>query len=56
MTKTHWFEGSNVAEAIAKAESALKISRDRMEIEVIYKGSRGFLGFGRAPAVIKVKM
>ncbi|HHV77590.1 MAG TPA: FapA family protein [Syntrophothermus lipocalidus] len=56
MTKTHWFEGSNVAEAIAKAESALKISRDRMEIEVINKGSRGFLGFGRAPAVIKVKM
>lgn len=56
MRRTYRFEGSSVSEAIAKAEETLKVSRENMNIEVVKKDRRGFLGLGRTRAVIKVTL
>ena len=43
-----------VSEAITKACMQLGIPSDRLDIQVISEGSKGFLGIGNKPAVIKV--
>ena len=43
-----------VNEAITKACMQLGIPSDRLDIQVVSEGSRGFLGIGNKPAVIKV--
>ncbi|MDO4295075.1 MAG: RNA-binding cell elongation regulator Jag/EloR [bacterium] len=44
-----------VEDAITKAMVELRTSRERLEIEVLEKGSAGFLGIGAKPAVIRAK-
>lgn len=43
-----------VNEAITKACMQLGIPSDRLDIQVVSEGSKGFLGIGNKPAVIKV--
>ena len=43
-----------VSEAITKACLDLKLPSDRLDIKVISEGSKGFLGIGNKPAVIRV--
>lgn len=49
------FSAKTVEEAVTKASIELGTTSDKLEIEVVEKGSTGFLGFGAKPAVIKVK-
>ena len=44
-----------VDEAITKALIELEITSDKLEYEVLEKGSAGFLGIGAKPAVIKAR-
>lgn len=44
-----------VDEAVTKALIELGITSDKLEYEVLEKGSAGFLGIGSRPAVIKVR-
>ena len=44
-----------VDEAITKASIELGTTSDKMEYEVIDKGSNGFLGIGAKPAIIRAK-
>ena len=49
------FEGHTTEEAIAKAEKALGIDRDQMEIKVVCEEKKGLFGMGGAKqAKIKV--
>lgn len=48
------FSAKTVDEAITKALLELGISSDRLEYEVIEKGSSGILGMFVKPAVIRV--
>ena len=48
------FSAKTVDEAITKALLELSISSDRLDYEVIEKGSSGFLGMFARPAVIRV--
>ena len=48
------FSAKTVDEAITKALLELGISSDRLEYEVIEKGSTGILGMFTRPAVIRV--
>ena len=45
----------NVDDAITEALVQLEVTSDRLDYEVIEKGSDGFLGFGRKQAVIKAR-
>lgn len=47
--------GKNVDEALTNALIKLETTSDKVEYEVIEKGSAGFLGMGRKLAVIKVR-
>ncbi|ANB58873.1 R3H domain protein [Anoxybacillus sp. B7M1] len=48
---------STVDEAIQLALNQLGVSRDRVEIDVLEQGKKGFLGIlGNKPAVVKVKV
>lgn len=44
-----------VEDAITKAMVELRTSRERLEIEVLEKGSAGFLGIGAKQAVVRAK-
>lgn len=44
-----------VDEAVTKALIELEITSDKLEYEVLEKGSAGFLGIGSKPAVIKAR-
>ena len=44
-----------VDEAVTKALIELGITSDKLEYEVVEKGSAGFLGIGSKPAVIKAR-
>ncbi|NPA90470.1 MAG: protein jag [Chloroflexi bacterium] len=44
------FEGKTVEEAIERGLQALGVNRDDVEVEILQKGSRGFLGIGATPA------
>ncbi len=45
--------GKTVEDALTNALIKLETTRDRVEYEVIEKGSAGFLGIGSKPAIIK---
>lgn len=46
--------GANVEEAISAALATLGVTRDQVEVEVIDKGKKGFLGFGAKEAEVTV--
>ncbi|MTH54164.1 KH domain-containing protein [Bacillus mangrovi] len=46
--------GSNVEEAVSAALKLLKASREEVTIEVLSEGRRGFLGFGKKEARVRV--
>ena len=48
--------GKTVDEAITNATIKLSVTSDKLEYEVVDKGSNGFLGINRRPAVIKVRI
>ena len=48
-------EGRTADEALEKFLTEKGISKDFVEHEVIEQGSKGFLGIGSKPALIKVK-
>ena len=48
--------GKNIDDAITEACQKLEVTSDRLDYEVIEKGSSGFLGFGNKPAVIKARI
>ena len=50
------FSAKTVNDAIMKAMTELKVPSDRLDIQVITEGSKGFLGIGNKPAVVKVKV
>ena len=52
----HEFTGKTVDEAIDLALTTLGVSRDALQIEIVSKGSRGILGFGSEPALIRVQV
>ncbi|MCF6248136.1 MAG: Jag N-terminal domain-containing protein [Desulfobacula sp.] len=55
MTQTQEFSGKNVAVAIKNACSALSLSKDQLEYDVITEGASGIFGIvGRKDAKIKV--
>ena len=49
------FSGKTVEDAMIEAATTLGIASSELDIEVISKGSSGFLGLGSKPAVIKAK-
>ena len=48
--------GKTVDEAITNATIKLAVTSDKLEYEVVDKGSNGFLGINRRPAIIKVRI
>ena len=44
-----------VEEAVTKALIELETTSDKLEYEVVDKGSAGFLGIGAKPAIIRAK-
>ena len=50
------YKGKTVDDAITEACQALTVTSDRLEYEVIEKGSSGILGFGSKPAIIKARV
>ena len=50
------YKGKTVDDAITEACQALTVTSDRLEYEVVEKGSSGILGFGSKPAVIKARV
>ena len=49
------FTAKNVEDAITNALIELEITRDKLEYEVVEEGSKGFLGIGSKPAVIRAR-
>ena len=49
------FKEKNVDEAITKACVELGITAEKLDYEIVDKGSSGFLGIGSKPAIIKAK-
>ena len=50
------FRGRTVDDAVTEATVALGVASSDLEYEVIEKGSDGFFGIGRKPAIIRAKM
>jgi len=48
--------GKTIDDAITEACQKLMVTSDRLDYEVIEKGTSGFLGFASKPAVIKAKI
>ncbi|MCR5788813.1 MAG: protein jag [Lachnospiraceae bacterium] len=48
--------GKTVDDAITEACQKLEVTSDRLDFEVVEKGSSGFLGFGNKPAMIKARI
>ena len=49
------FTGKTVDDAIIEAATTLGIASSELDIEIVSKGTSGFLGIGAKPAVIKAK-
>ena len=49
------YKGKNVEEAVTNACIDLGITTEKLEYDVIEKGTNGFLGIGSKPAVIKAR-
>lgn len=50
------FTGKTVEDAITEACQELMVTSDRLDYEIIDKGSSGFLGLGTKPALIKARI
>ena len=50
------FSGKTVEEAITEACQAFTVTSDKLDYEVVDKGSQGFLGLGTKPAMIKARV
>ena len=50
------FTGKNVEDALTKAVIALGVTSDRVEYEVVEKGSNGILGIGSKPSKINARI
>ena len=50
------FTGKNVEEAITNAVVSLGVTSDRIEYNIVDKGSNGFLGIGSKPAKINARI
>ena len=50
------FTGKNVEDALTKALVELGVTSDKVEYEVLEKGSNGILGIGSKPAKINVRV
>lgn len=50
------FSGKTVDDAITEACQEFTVTSDRLDYEVVDKGSSGFLGIGTKPAVIKARI
>ena len=50
------FTGKNVEDALTKAVVALGVTSDKVEYEVLDKGSSGFIGIGSKPAKINARV
>ncbi|UOQ44743.1 protein jag [Halobacillus salinarum] len=48
--------GATVEEAIQSALEQLQTSRDKVNVDIIDEGKKGFLGFGTKPAIAKVSI
>ncbi len=46
--------GANIEEALHLALQKLGVTRDQVDVEVLQKGKKGFLGFGAKPAEVLV--
>lgn len=55
MAELKRYEGKTVDDALIAAVSDLGVTSDRVEYEVVERGSAGFLGLGSKPAVIMAK-
>ncbi|MBX3010998.1 MAG: Jag N-terminal domain-containing protein [Caldilineaceae bacterium] len=53
-TQAHEFRAKSVDDAIDEGLRALALSRSDVDIEVVQKGSRGILGFGSEPAIVRL--
>lgn len=49
------YEGRTLQQAIDNGLAELALARDEVTVDVIAEGKRGFLGFGRKPAVVNIK-
>jgi len=56
MAKEHVFNGSDVAGAIKEACAKLKVTQDKLNIEIIRTGTSGIFGLIRRKAQIKVSL
>ncbi len=54
MTSSLEFEGKTTEEAILKASQALNIPAEQLKFTLLAMGSKGFLGFGRKKAKIRI--
>ena len=50
------FTGKNVEDALTKASVELGVTSDKVEYEVVDKGSAGFIGIGSKPAKINARV
>ncbi|SDY34528.1 MULTISPECIES: RNA-binding cell elongation regulator Jag/EloR [Salimicrobium] len=46
--------GSSVKEAVDSALAELRTTEDRVDVEILDEGRKGFLGFGAKPSIVKV--
>ncbi|SDJ55888.1 RNA-binding cell elongation regulator Jag/EloR [Salimicrobium halophilum] len=46
--------GATVEEAVQSALSDLQTTEDKVDVDVLDEGKKGFLGFGAKPAIVKV--
>lgn len=49
------FQGTDIQAAIDQGLKALNLTRDEVSVEVIDEGKKGFLGFGKKPAIVNLK-
>ena len=49
------FSGKTIEDAITEACTKFTVTSDRLDYEIIDKGSAGFLGINSHPAIIKAK-
>ena len=54
MLKSLEMTGANIEEATQNALRALQLDRDSVQVEVLAKEKKGFLGIGSSPAKVKV--
>ncbi|MCB0131503.1 MAG: protein jag [Caldilineaceae bacterium] len=48
------FSGKTIEDAIADGLSSLGLAENEVDIEIVHRGSRGILGFGSEPAVVRI--